>query len=70
MAYEMQPLQGGHGLEKSEDMHWSTIFKTLSELDGDVEADGTPTIHIKKLKEYLRGTKSAKVRYVVKKTKL
>ena len=34
--------------------HWKSVFKALSELDGEVVAGVEPSIHIKNLKKYLR----------------
>ena len=74
---EMQPLQHGEGQEKRN--YWDNVFRTLAEADGDtselqVKGDtvdharygGVPTIHIRKLKKYLREQESLQVNNTLK----
>ena len=60
---EMQPLQRGEGQQKRD--YWDNVFHKLAEADGDevdaVRTGGVPTIHIRKLKKYLKDAKSLQV---------
>ena len=60
---EMQPLQRGEGHQKRD--YWDNVFHKLAEADGDevdaVRTGGVPTIHIRKLKKYLKDAKSLQV---------
>ncbi len=72
-AHEMEPLRAENGGRKAKHTYWDTVFQVLAEADGERSAppgdavdgrrsgSGKPSIHIKKLKNFLNTESSFKV---------
>lgn len=59
---EKQPLKPDKANPEGSEAYWQHFFLHLSELDGEVEEGKPPSIHIKKLKRYIKQQSSYEVR--------